>query len=364
MIAPRIEIDLAKIQENARILVNRLAPVGISVTGVTKAVLGSSKVANAMLKGGVHNLCDSRMDNIESLRNGDVSSSISLIRSPMLSQVDRVVQHASISFNTELEVIRSLSVAAQKLNCIHEILLMVELGDLREGILPEDIEKILTEAVRLPNIAFRGIGTNLACRSGVTPNKHNMGILSALANSIEDHFDLKVDIVSGGNSANLLWALSGVDSGRINNLRLGESILLGREPLHSQPIEGLSIDAFTLVAEVIETKTKKSQPSGDIGETSFGMVTKANDRGLIRQSIVALGHQDTDPEGITPISTGINVLGSSSDHVILDDLEFKLVIGSEVSFNQNYSALIRSMASPFVTKIFKNDADNHNTVPT
>lgn len=354
MRSPRIEINITKIEENARILVNRLAPKGITVTGVTKAVLGYPLIAEAMLKAGTESLCDSRMVNIKTLRDGGITSPISLIRSPMLSEADYVVQYAKISFNTEISVIRKLSIAAQRHNCIHGILLMLELGDLREGILPDDIEGILIETLKLPNILFRGIGTNLACRSGVTPNSENMGRLSNIADSIEKYFKLNVEIVSGGNSANLEWALSGRDTGRINNLRLGESILLGREPLHSQPIDGLSQDAFTLFGEVIESKTKPSHPSGEIGETSFGLVATASDRGLIRQSIVALGHQDTDPTGIIALSSKLPILGSSSDHIILDDIENSLSTGSEVSFNPNYSALIRSMASPFVTKIFKN----------
>jgi hypothetical protein len=36
---------------------------------------------------------------------------------------------------------------------------------------------------------------------------------------------------------------------RVNNLRLGESILLGREPLHRQPIEGLYTDAIALISK-------------------------------------------------------------------------------------------------------------------
>jgi predicted amino acid racemase len=72
---------------------------------------------------------------------------------------------------------------------------------------------------------------------------------------------------------------------------------------------------------------------------------------------VALGHQDTDPSGITPKSSQIKVLGASSDHVVLDDEGYSLLVGSEVSFDLNYSALIRSMASPFVKNVFKNFMD-------
>ena len=53
MNAPRLEIDLGKIQHNAHTLVERLARRDISVTGVTKATLGSTEIAQTMLLAGV-----------------------------------------------------------------------------------------------------------------------------------------------------------------------------------------------------------------------------------------------------------------------------------------------------------------------
>ncbi|MGI9666543.1 MAG: alanine racemase, partial [Acidimicrobiia bacterium] len=239
MTAPRVEIDLDKICHNARILVQRLADRGISVTAVTKATLGSREIAGALLQAGVDDLGDSRIENIEAMRRADVPSSMTLIRSPMLSQAGRVVTHADVSFNTELDVVSKISSFAQKARRTHGLVLMVELGDLREGIMPDDLENAVRKTLRLPYISLKGIATNLACRSGVSPDARNMAELSALADSIEATFGLTLEIVSGGNSANLPWALSGADTGRINDLRLGESILLGREPLHRQPINGL-----------------------------------------------------------------------------------------------------------------------------
>jgi hypothetical protein len=46
----RIETDLDKVEQNTRILVDRLAATGIRVTGITKAVLGSPGVGAAMLR--------------------------------------------------------------------------------------------------------------------------------------------------------------------------------------------------------------------------------------------------------------------------------------------------------------------------
>ena len=136
----------------------------------------------------------------------------------------------------------------------------VAIKDVVPEYMPGDLETTVRETLRFPNIALKGIGTNLACRSGVVPDAKNMAELSALADSIEATFGLRLSIISGGNSGSLQWALGSADTGRINNLRLGESILLGREPLGRAPIDGLHTDAITLIAEVIELKAKPSRP--------------------------------------------------------------------------------------------------------
>jgi predicted amino acid racemase len=216
--------------------------------------------------------------------------------------------------------------------------------------MPDDLLDCVRETLSLPNINFKGIGTNLACRSGVLPDSKNMAILSELADSIEATLGLTVEIVSGGNSANLEWALSGADVGRINDLRLGEAILLGCETLHRQPIDGLHTDAITLCAEVIEAKIKPSKPSGKIAQTAFGEAPPVTDRGLVTQTILAIGQQDIDPSGLLA-PTGIDVMGASSDHLILESDCSQISVGAEVVFQLNYSALVRAMTSPFVTKI-------------
>ncbi|NCF87386.1 MAG: alanine/ornithine racemase family PLP-dependent enzyme, partial [Verrucomicrobiaceae bacterium] len=333
MSAPRLLIDLEKLHHNALTLVQRLALHGISVTGVTKAALGAPEIGNVLLQAGVTALAGSRIENLEVMKRAGVPGQMTLIRSPMLSQVDRVVRHADVSFNTELDVISALSSAAQQAGRMHGVILMVELGDLREGIMPRDLKETVRQARRFPNIGIKGIGTNLACRSGVSPDANNMAELSILADSIESSLGIEIDIVSGGNSANLQWALSGADTGRINNLRLGESILLGREPLQRQPIEGLHTDAITLVAEVIESKLKPSLPWGETAQTAFGEKLPTIDRGNIWQTILAIGHQDTDPCGLLP-PEGIKILGASSDHLIVDSSSYheRLSVGSEVTF--------------------------------
>ena len=363
MIAPRLEINLEKIYHNAHKLVARLAERGISVTGVSKATLGSVEIASTLLQAGVTALGDSRIENIKTMRLAGEGAlikdaSMLLIRSPMLSQVAQVVRYSDISCNTEIEVIKKLSIEAHKQGRTHQILLVVELGDLREGIMPEDLIATVREVLKLPDIVLKGIGTNLACRSGVSPDATNMAKLSELADLIETTFGLTLDVVSGGNSANIQWALNGAqtDTGRINNLRLGEAILLGVEPLQRQPIEGLYTDAITLFAEVIESKHKPSQPTGDIAQSAFGETISPNnhvliDHSIVRQAILAIGIQDIDPSGLQA-PAGIEILGASSDHLVIEPVTGELLVGEEVALQLNYSALVRAMTSPFVSKVF------------
>ena len=362
MISPRLEINLDKIYHNASTLVRQMSLLGISVTGITKAVLGSSQVANVMIRAGVASLGDSRIENIDAMRCAGINCPILLTRSPMLSQVDQVVRLVDISLNTEISVLRALSLAATKIGRIHGIVLMVEMGDLREGLMFDEVEEVLKETLGLPNIIFKGLGTNLACQNGVIPDDNNMTKLSVLADSLESKFGLQIDTVTGGNSANLSWISSGGKVGRIDNIRLGESILLGRDPLDRKPIEGLYTDAFEVVAEVIESKFKPSQPWGSIAQPAYGEVPKNAGPGPTSHTILAIGRQDIDPNGLTPTSK-IEIIGGSGDHLVVNGKGYKFEIGSEIRFIPNYSSLLRAMTSPFVSKVMKEPSFKKSVLP-
>ncbi|MBK5221719.1 MAG: alanine/ornithine racemase family PLP-dependent enzyme [Acidimicrobiia bacterium] len=351
MTAPRLEIRLDRIRHNAEVLVGRLSAKGISVTGVTKAMSGCPAVARELVAAGITTLGDSRIENIERMRAAGVTAEMILIRSPMPSHAARVVRAADTSLNTEVEVVGALSAAASAAQRRHGVVLMVELGDLREGILPVDLHAAVEQVLGLPHIDLRGIGTNLACQSGASPDARNMGELSTLATSIEAAFGIHLAVVSGGNSANLDWALSTADPGRIDDLRLGESILLGCETLERRTIPGLHTDAFALVAEVIESKVKPTQPWGAINQAAFGAaVATGDERKSARRVIVAIGQQDVDPLGLVP-PEGMRVLGASSDHMVLDPGTVSPPVGAELRFGVDYSALLRAMTSPFVAKV-------------
>jgi ornithine racemase len=347
---PRIEIALSQIRHNARMLSEHYGQKGISLMGVSKATLGEPAIAKAMIEGGVQFIADSRLENIQKMKSERIPTRFVLLRTA-LSQAESVIRNVDISLNTELTTVRALSHYANVDHKIHQIIVMVELGDLREGILPCDLAQFVKKVLELPYIEIIGIGCNLACYGGIKPNCQKMRELSELADQIENQFQIHLEIVSGGNSANHEWYESAQTVGRVNNLRLGESILLGCETINRNPIPGLYTSAFMLIAEVIESKEKPSLPFGEICQNAFGNVPTFLDRGIHRRVIIALGRQDVLVSGLRP-NSDLEILGSSSDHLILDSKNYDLKVGSEVKFNLDYSGLLSAMNSPFIKKQF------------
>lgn len=346
--SPRVDIDLAKIEHNARTLVNALAPAGIRVTGITKATLGLPSVATAMASAGVARIGDSRVANLERLRRAGVRSPLMLIRSPTPAECERVVALRAVCVVTEPSVVDALSAAAAQAGVTQDVLLMIELGDLREGVLPHQALELSRRISLLPHVALVGIGTNLACRNGVVPTASQMHQLSNLAALLRTELGIVLPLVSGGNSANLGWALAGGGprGQGITDLRLGEAILLGTDPVTQSPIPGLHTDAFTLVATVIESLAKPTMPWGERSVDSFGGSPLVSDRGTINQTLLSIGRQDLELEGlVAPV--GMRVLGASSDHLVLET-PVRLAPGTEIRFSVAYAGLLRAMTSPYV----------------
>ena len=353
MAGPEILVDIKKVRENTKTLVDFCKNRGISVTGVTKVTCGMPLVGQAMLEGGVVSIGESRIENIERLRSSGINAPIMMLRIPPLSQVDEIVTTVDISLNSEFPVIRSLSEAAVRKGKVHKIILMVDLGDLREGIWPTDLMAVTREVIDLKGVKIAGLGTNLTCFGGVLPSRKNMNELVGYAEAIEETFKVKMDIISGGNSSSLPLLMEGDMPSRVNHLRLGESILLGRETVKGTVWPGCHHDAFQLSAEVIELKKKPSVPIGETGMDAFGQTQTFSEKGNILRAILSVGREDVVIDNLTPVNKGISVLGASSDHLLLDVTESgeELKLGDKIKFNLNYGALLASMTSKYVNKI-------------
>jgi len=344
---PLVEINLKAIQENTKRVVDFCKPHGIEVVGVTKGVCGDSKIANSMIKGGVRILADSRIQNIKKMQEAGINAEFMLIREPMLSEAREVVEFTDYSLNTELETLKRLSGIAEEIGKIHKVIIMVDVGDRREGLMPQELVPFLEKAKELKGIKIVGIGTNVGCFGGVLPTVENQSLLVKLAEKAKKIIGDEPIISSGGTVVLKLLEDNKLPQ-RINQLRIGTAILLGTDGYRIIP--WLEQNAFTIKAEVIEVKEKPSLPEGPIGRDAFGHVPTFEDRGVRKRAILAIGRQDVDIEGLTPLEKGIEVLGGSSDHTILDVEEAPTKVGDILSFRPNYAAMLRAMTSEYVEK--------------
>jgi predicted amino acid racemase len=358
---PKLLIDMNKLNDN----INAVAKIakergGCSMMIVTKCLCADRKVAEMITANPqVDYLADSRIANIkkyQDLVEASGKQSV-LLRLPMMSEIEDVVKYADISFNSEMATIEALNEAAAKVGKSHKVVLMVDLGDLREGIFFENEEEILQTAEKIEameNVELYGMGTNLTCYGAIIPKTDNLGGLAAIAKKIEDRFGIKLKMVSGGNSSSIYLAEKKELPEGITNLRLGESFLLGNDTAYLTKLPGTVDDAIILEAQIVELKEKPSIPIGEVGVDAFGEKPEYEDRGIIKRAIIAVGKQDTDLGGMIPLDEKIDILGGSSDHTLLDvtksDKEYK--VGDVVSFKLEYGAVLKLATSKYVEKAY------------
>jgi predicted amino acid racemase len=347
---PRIEFDLNKVIQNTKNIVSLAKKYNISINGITKAVCANIDIAKAMIEGGVTFLGDSRIENIKKLKE-KLNIQTILIRTPMISEVNEVIKYADISLNTEIDVIEKLDICARKNKIVHKIVLMVEMGDLREGILKEELSSFIDKILKYENIELFGIGMNLACYGGVIPTQEKIDEFEDIVLKIEKDKNISFKMVSGGNSAVIPLLIEGFKTSRITDLRIGEGILLGRETVKRKVIKNSCQDAFLLKAEIIELKKKPSIPDGEIGQDAFGSKPSFKDYGIIRRAILALGRQDINVKDLILKDPKMKILGSSSDHLILRLDSDKYKVGDHIEFSVKYGASLKAFTSKYVKKI-------------
>lgn len=349
---PRVIIDTKKIESNVSTLVSLAKKEGITIAGVTKGFCAYPEIVKAYIDGGVDFLADSRIENLKKIAHFNIPKM--MLRLPMISQVKETVEYSDISLNSELDTIYALNEVSESLGKVHKIILMVDLGDLREGYFKKDeLFDAVEEILKLNNITLYGLGVNLTCYGGVIPKKHILQRLVDYKDEIEEKFEIKLEMLSGGNSSTVHLLGTGEIPDQINNLRLGESIIFGTESAYGRHIDGTDSSAFQLEAEIIEIKEKPSVPTEEIGRDAFGNVPTFVDRGIRKRIICAVGKQDIDLDSIYPLDKDLIILGGSSDHTIIDGSDSKInySVGDIVAFNLHYVSMLRAMTSEYIEKI-------------
>ena len=349
---PQLEINLKKLESNVREVLKRCGEKGIQVAGVVKGVNGIIECVKAFASSNPAFIASSRIEQLETIKNSDIEIPLMMVRIPMLSEAYDVVRLADISLNSELEVLKALNEEAEKQGKVHEVILMLDLGDLREGFWDKEelINAALTVENSLAGLRLAGIGTNLGCYGSIAATVDKMEELIERAEAVEEKIGRKLDYISGGATTSFIRIIEGNMPVRINLLRMGEGIILGRDldELWGYDMNFLHQDVFTLKAEVIEVRNKPSHPVGEVMFDAFGNRPVYEDKGIRKRALLGIGKLDfAFPDKIFPKEKGIEVLGASSDHTILDieEAERDIKTGDIVEFDICYASLIYATSS-------------------
>lgn len=357
---PKLIVDLSKLRHNIAKIQRLCHDNGVEVAGVIKGCGGIPECAAQFEAAGCKYIASSRLEQLEPLKEFGIQVPLMMIRVPELSEVADVVRVTDYSLNSELEVLEALNREARKQDKKHKVILMADLGDLREGFWDRDelIEVAVKVETEMRNLELAGVGTNLGCYGAIKPTEDNLSGLVSIAEAIEESIGRELEIISGGATSSLTTMIDGKLPKRINMLRIGEGVLVAKD-LQEEPwnydMSYLYTDAFTLRAEIIEVKDKPSHPVGEIMIDCFGKTPTFEDLGVRKRALVAIGKVDyAYLDKLEVKDKNIKILGASSDHTILDveDVGYELRVGDIIEFGLCYATLVFLSQSNNVERVF------------
>lgn len=356
---PLLEINLDKFHNNIKQVLSRCSSAGISVAGVIKGYNGLPEMTRIFKNDGCSHIASSRLEQLEDAAKAGIEGPFMLIRIAMLSELPRLVQAADCSLQSEACVLDALEVECARQNKMHGVILMADLGDLREGFWDKDemIRTALHVEKDLKHLHLLGVGTNLGCYGAIRPTPEKMNELADIAEQIEASIGRRLEIISGGATSSFTLVHDKTMPERINHLRIGECIILAYDLQEDwgYDMDYLYKDVFTLKAEVIEVKTKPSYPVGEIFIDAFGNTGSYEDRGIRKRALLGIGKLDIcNPDKLLPRLKNIEILGGSSDHTILDIEENtdNIQVGDILEFDLCYTTMLYLTASKNVEKKF------------
>ncbi len=351
-----ITLNRKKLRSNYEFLDTLLRSRNIEWGVVSKMLCGNEIYLKEIIALGTMEIHDSRISNLQKIKQLKPEVQTVYIKPPARRSISRIIQFADVSFNTELKTIEWLSEEAVKQNKTHKIIIMIEMGDLREGVLGEKLLEFYNKAFSLPNISISGIGTNLNCLSGVMPNQDKLIQLSLYKQLIEAKFNRTIPFVSGGTSVAVPLILKNARPMAVNHFRIGEALYFGKDLFTGKTMKGMHNDVFKLYAEIIEVTQKPDTPIGELGANVAGKTFSidAHDdlSGTSLRAILDIGLLDMQPQYLILDDSTIKIIDASSDMLVLDisHAKKKYRVGDLISFKLNYMGALYLLNSNYIDK--------------
>jgi len=358
-----LTINLDALRHNLKQIDRIISKRGGTWTLVTKVLCGHEELLRKIVAMGVKSVGDTRLANLDVFESLSLPTERWYLRVPHLSITRDIVNLTEVSLNSETETILQLDREGRRAGKRHNIIVMIELGDLREGVLPGGLIEFYNHIFSLNNINVIGIGANLGCLSGTVPSVDQLMQLVLYKELLELKFGHKLPFISAGTSVVLPLLEKQKIPTSINHWRIGESVYLGTDLITGGILHGLRDDVFILQAEIAEIKQKSMVPLGEVANIApFDQVNTLSDitpgqRG--RRALISIGELDTDVQGLIPLDPQCMIVGASSDISVvhIDNESDPRKVGDTISFKMKYSSLLRLMNDRYITKVLRRDND-------
>jgi predicted amino acid racemase len=354
-----VELDRVKLRENFDLLKKHFDEHEVEWGIVTKLLCGNKLFLQEVLNLGIKQMHDSRISNLKTVKMLDPTVQTVYIKPPAKRSIKSLVTYADVSLNTEMATLRLISEEAQNQNKTHKVVIMIELGDLREGVMGEEVVDFFRQVFELPNIKVVGLGSNLNCLHGVMPSADKFIQLNLYKELIKAHFDYDIQSISGGTSVVLPMLFRNQLPEAVNHFRVGETLYFGLNIEDGSTFEGMHDDVFKLRMEIIELTEKPMIPTGELAENPSGEMLKIDENLYGKTSLRAIldaGLLDISPDYLIPYDENIEIVGASSDMLVLDlgKSKQKYEVGDLIDFRLKYMGALGIMNSNYIEKRLKN----------
>ncbi len=322
---------------------------------VTKLLCGNPAYIREIISLGVRELMDSRISNLRTIKRIDPEVRTIYIKPPPRRSIRSVVKYADISMNSDLETMRLISREAVRQDKVHQVIIMIEMGELREGVMGDHLVDFYEQVFELPNIEIIGFGTNLNCLYGVMPSRDKLIQLSLYKQIVEIKFSRQIQYLSGGTSVTIPMLFKKQIPPGVNHFRVGETLYFGANLFTGKTIKGMRDDVITFRSEIIELIEKPVIPEGTLAENPSGEKFEVHPDDYGKTSYRALldvGLLDIGPDFLLPADKNLEIAGASSDILVIDlgKNPKKYQVGDFIQFKLKYMGALRLFSSDYVIK--------------
>lgn len=295
----QVRIDLDAVRTNAERLARRLPG---DLVGVVKGVDAREPVVDALLAAGVDSIAVSRVAHLRRLADADAE--VVMLRIPALSELSAVVSLADVTLHGSPAVVEAAAAEARSQGTTHAVVAMVDAGDGREGVPPEEAPAFVETIERLDGLELRAVGVNLGCFGDLPDPVDVEPVAEAFPG-----YPLSV----GGSG---LVPNAGELPDSVDRFRVGDALLTGK--WEDVPIQGLEAGAVVLEAEVLASRAD--------------------------EALVDLGSVTTDPGSLIPLED-VSIERWSSDQAVISPSRPE---GEIVAFEMEYDALAATFSSRYL----------------